>query len=243
MNDAQLLTDEAAYCSFGDTVHYVDPPKIFTRCEGSYLFDSAGVPYLDLQMWYSAVNFGYANPRLNDAAKRQLDTLPQVASQYLHPTKIELAKRIAEDAWRKCGQEGPRALQRRRLAVDRGLAQARAQRARRQKPDVRLRGRLPRAHARRLGHHLELPLSAPLRPLRRARAVRTVPVSLPWPEGDQQGGIRRAVRAAVRPPVRDRIQRRLGSEGRASASTPPSTSNRCRAPAATSSRRRTSSPG
>ena len=101
MRDAQLLADEAEYCSFGDTVHYADPPKIFARCEGSYLFDSAGVPYLDLQMWYSAVNFGYANARLNAVMKHQLDTLPQLASQYLHPTKIELAKAIAQDAQRE----------------------------------------------------------------------------------------------------------------------------------------------
>lgn len=30
INHAQLLADEAQYCSFGDTVHYVNPPKIFT---------------------------------------------------------------------------------------------------------------------------------------------------------------------------------------------------------------------
>ena len=98
INHAQLLADEARYSSFGDTVHYVDPPKIFQRGEGSYMFDGAGVPYLDLQMWYSACNFGYSNKRLNDALKDQIDTLPQVASQYLHPTKIELAKFIAQDA-------------------------------------------------------------------------------------------------------------------------------------------------
>ena len=96
MREADLLADEARYCSFGDTVHYVQPPKIFERCEGSYLFDGRGVPYLDLQMWYSAVNFGYANPRLNDVMKRQLDTLPQVASQYLHRGKIALSKTIAD---------------------------------------------------------------------------------------------------------------------------------------------------
>jgi 4-aminobutyrate aminotransferase-like enzyme len=103
---AELLADEATYCSFGDTVHYVNPPKIFEGCEGSYMFDAAGVPYLDLQMWYSAVNFGYRNPRLAEVMKRQLDTLPQVASQYLHPTKIELAKFIAQDAQRKWGRPG-----------------------------------------------------------------------------------------------------------------------------------------
>ncbi|MSQ55324.1 MAG: aminotransferase class III-fold pyridoxal phosphate-dependent enzyme [Betaproteobacteria bacterium] len=106
MRDTALLADEAKYCSFGDTVHYSEPPKIFERCEGSYLFDAAGVPYLDLQMWYSAVNFGYANARLNDALKRQIDILPQLASQYLHATKIELAKAIALDAERKWGRAG-----------------------------------------------------------------------------------------------------------------------------------------
>jgi 4-aminobutyrate aminotransferase-like enzyme len=106
MTEAELLAAEARYCSFGDTVHYADPPKFFARCEGSWLFDAAGTPFLDLQMWYSAVNFGYANPRLNNALKRQIDTLPQLASQYLHPTKVELAKRIADDAERKWGQRG-----------------------------------------------------------------------------------------------------------------------------------------
>ncbi|MDR0577736.1 MAG: aminotransferase class III-fold pyridoxal phosphate-dependent enzyme [Candidatus Accumulibacter sp.] len=106
MSEAALLADEARYCSFGDTVHYSEPPRIFDRCEGSWLFDAGGTPFLDLQMWYSAVNFGYANPRLNAALKRQIDTLPQVASQYLHPTKIELAKLIAQDAKKKWGLDG-----------------------------------------------------------------------------------------------------------------------------------------
>ncbi|WP_049623934.1 aspartate aminotransferase family protein [Frateuria defendens] len=106
IDDAQLLADEAKYSSFGDTVHYVDPPKIFRRCEGSYMFDSADVPFLDLQMWYSACNFGYANKRLNDTLKNQIDLLPQVASQYLHQTRIELAKTIALDAKAKFGLDG-----------------------------------------------------------------------------------------------------------------------------------------
>ena len=106
IDDAQLLADEAKYSSFGDTVHYVDPPKIFRSCKGSYMYDSAGVPFLDLQMWYSAVNFGYGNERLNDALKRQIDLLPQVASQYLHQTRIELAKTIAVDAKQKFGLDG-----------------------------------------------------------------------------------------------------------------------------------------
>jgi len=106
IDDAQLLRDEAQYSSFGDTVHYVDPPKIFRRCEGSWMYDTADVPFLDLQMWYSAVNFGYGNQRLNDTLKRQIDVLPQVASQYLHEGRIQLAKTIAQDVESKFGRKG-----------------------------------------------------------------------------------------------------------------------------------------
>ena len=106
LTEKELLENEAKYCSFGDTVHYIDPPKIFSRCEGSYLYDNAGTPFLDLQMWYSAVNFGYANQRLNDALKKQIDTLPQLACQYLHKEKIELATKIAQRVENTYGMKG-----------------------------------------------------------------------------------------------------------------------------------------
>ncbi|HTO85471.1 MAG TPA: aminotransferase class III-fold pyridoxal phosphate-dependent enzyme [Methylomirabilota bacterium] len=106
MDDGRLLQSEAAHCSFGDTVHYLDPPKIFSRCEGSFLYDEADVPFLDLQMWYSAVNFGYGNPRLNAALKRQVDHLPQLASQYLHREKIELASALAQRIEKTFGMTG-----------------------------------------------------------------------------------------------------------------------------------------
>ena len=105
-SDASLLALEAEYCSHGDTVHYTNPAKIFTGCDGSFMYDSAGREFLDLQMWYSAVNFGYKNERLANAVRRQLDTLPQVASQYLHREKIELATLIARDAEAKFGKKG-----------------------------------------------------------------------------------------------------------------------------------------
>ncbi len=92
--EPELLELERKYCSWGDTVHYLDPPKCFERSEGSYLYDREGTPYLDLQMWYSAASFGYGNRRLNAALTRQLETLPQLACQYLHPEKIELAAAI-----------------------------------------------------------------------------------------------------------------------------------------------------
>ncbi|OYW27822.1 MAG: aspartate aminotransferase family protein [Caulobacter sp. 12-67-6] len=106
LDEAALRALEALYCSYGDTVHYLPDPKFFDGCEGSFMYDSQGRQFLDLQMWYSAVNFGYRNPRLNAVAHRQLDTLPQVASQYLHREKVELAAMIAQDAEKKFGRKG-----------------------------------------------------------------------------------------------------------------------------------------
>ena len=102
----ELLDLERKYCSFGDTVHYLEPPKVFVHCEGSYLYDEGGTPYLDLQMWYSAASFGYKNRRLNEALKRQLDRLPQLACQYLHAEKVEVAVRIAEYCEKRFGVKG-----------------------------------------------------------------------------------------------------------------------------------------
>ncbi len=105
-DEQELLELERKYCSWGDTVHYLDPPKFFDRCEGNYLYDREGTPYLDLQMWYSAASFGYGNKRLNNALKRQVDKLPQLACQYLHPEKVELAAAIGRLNESKFGIRG-----------------------------------------------------------------------------------------------------------------------------------------
>ena len=67
--DDNLLKLESEYCSWGDTVHYSKELNIFDSAEGVYLYDKKGTEFLDLQMWYSAVNFGYRNERLNSALK------------------------------------------------------------------------------------------------------------------------------------------------------------------------------
>ncbi|MFF0924398.1 aspartate aminotransferase family protein [Rhizobium leguminosarum] len=106
ISEDELRLLEEAYCSHGDTVHYSQRPKFFESCDGSFVYDATETPFLDLQMWYSAVNFGYRNERLNNVAHRQLDRLPQVASQYLHREKVELAAMIAKDAEQKFGTKG-----------------------------------------------------------------------------------------------------------------------------------------
>ncbi len=105
-DEQALLEKERRYCSHGDTVHYAEKPKFFARCEGSYLYDLHGTPYLDVQMWYSAVNLGYANAAVADALRAQMDTLPQLACQYLHREKIELAEMLCESVERGFGLKG-----------------------------------------------------------------------------------------------------------------------------------------
>lgn len=106
MDEKELLQKEKEYCSWGDTVHYLEPPKFFESCEGSYLYDKEGTAFLDLQMWYSAASFGYKNQRLNQALKDQIDTLPQLACQYLHKEKVLLAEKISTSVERIFGMKG-----------------------------------------------------------------------------------------------------------------------------------------
>lgn len=101
-----LLEVEKDVCSYGDTVHYAEKPQFFATCEGSYLYDGLGTPFLDLQMWYSAVNLGYANERVNNALKKQIDALPQLACQYLHKEKVQLAQKLVSSIKRNLGQTG-----------------------------------------------------------------------------------------------------------------------------------------
>src|SRR5258708_15850636 len=96
LDEKELLKLEAQYCSWGDTVHYAKELTFFSEAKGSYLYDRAGTEYLDLQMWYSAANFGYRNERINAALKQQIDKLPQLACQYLHEERVLLATKLAQ---------------------------------------------------------------------------------------------------------------------------------------------------
>ena len=106
LDDKALLELEAQYCSWGDTVHYAKELTFFTEANGSFLYDRNGTEYLDLQMWYSAANFGYRNKRLNEVLKKQIDTLPQLASQYLHEERVLLATKLSQRIERTLGVKG-----------------------------------------------------------------------------------------------------------------------------------------
>ncbi len=106
MSDAEIKSMDSEYCSYGDTVHYSENPKVFHGCEGSYMYDAKDTPYLDLQMWYASCNFGYKNKRISDAVIEQMNTLPQIAPKFIYNYKPMLAKKIADANYKRFKEKG-----------------------------------------------------------------------------------------------------------------------------------------
>src|SRR5215468_3124609 len=102
----EMLDLEAQYCSYGDTVHYVDPPKRFAASAGGFLYDDEGKSYFDLQMQYSAANLGYKNSRLNRVLKDQLQTLPQLDGKYLDEQRCLLGEKLSLLTEQRFGMKG-----------------------------------------------------------------------------------------------------------------------------------------
>ncbi|MCF6437774.1 aminotransferase class III-fold pyridoxal phosphate-dependent enzyme, partial [Pseudoalteromonas sp. MMG022] len=106
-NDLQDLHYlESEYCSQGDTVHYNKPIQFFKSAYDSYLLDYEDNLYLDFQMAYSAVNFGYRNPLYEEALNEQIKTLPQLASEYVSKEKVILSSLIGKTCQKTFGQKG-----------------------------------------------------------------------------------------------------------------------------------------
>jgi 4-aminobutyrate--pyruvate transaminase len=71
-------------------------PLVITRGQGVRVFDESGRPYIEAMagLWCTAL--GFSEPRLAEAARRQMETLP-FAHQFghkAHPPGIELAERL-----------------------------------------------------------------------------------------------------------------------------------------------------
>lgn len=105
-SDREFINIESEYCSHGDTVHYINPPKVFRYCEGSFVYDESNIPFLDVQMWHSACNFGYKNERINNAVIDQINTLPQLGAQFINKNKVLLSEKIAKANIKKFGLKG-----------------------------------------------------------------------------------------------------------------------------------------
>jgi 4-aminobutyrate aminotransferase len=63
--------------------------------EGAYIFGSDGTPYLDFH-GNSAHQIGYGHPRLVQALKRQMTTLPFVPRRFTSAVSVEFAEKLIE---------------------------------------------------------------------------------------------------------------------------------------------------
>ncbi|WP_216232124.1 aspartate aminotransferase family protein [Megasphaera cerevisiae] len=66
-------------------------PVEFVRGDGMYLYDAAGVPYLDC--YNNVVSVGHCNARVAEAVARQISTL-NTHTRYLHPAILDYAERL-----------------------------------------------------------------------------------------------------------------------------------------------------
>lgn len=105
-SDSEIKELDKQYCSYGDTVHYSDDPKVFRNCEGTFMYDSSDTPYLDLQMWYASCNLGYKNKRVSEAVIDQINTMPQIASRFLYDYKVLLSEKIVKANEKRFGEKG-----------------------------------------------------------------------------------------------------------------------------------------
>ena len=106
ITDEEIRDLDSKYCSYGDTVHYAETPKVFRDCDGVYMYDSNDTKYLDLQMWYASCNLGYKNKRIADAVIDQINTLPQIASRFLYDNKVLLSEKIGKATEERFGRKG-----------------------------------------------------------------------------------------------------------------------------------------
>ena len=81
--------------------NYHPLPVVIAEAAGAWVTDVEGKRYLDMVAAYSAVNFGHRNPRLIEAAKRQLDRVTLVSRAFEHdefgPFAAELAELVGKD--------------------------------------------------------------------------------------------------------------------------------------------------
>ncbi|MCX7821482.1 MAG: aspartate aminotransferase family protein [Brevinematales bacterium] len=65
-----------------------------------YVFDEKGKKYLDFASGIAVVNFGHANRKINNAIKKQIDSITHASNLYYNKLQIELAKKISEKSFK-----------------------------------------------------------------------------------------------------------------------------------------------
>jgi adenosylmethionine-8-amino-7-oxononanoate aminotransferase len=98
--DARFVTEESLrhiMLDYRQMAEFVKEPFVVARADGIRFWDVDGKEYLDGLAGVYVVNVGYGNPRLLEAVRRQLETLPFNPPMHgTNPRAVELAIRLAE---------------------------------------------------------------------------------------------------------------------------------------------------
>ncbi|HYN86088.1 MAG TPA: aspartate aminotransferase family protein [Pyrinomonadaceae bacterium] len=73
---------------------YYQEPLALVRGEGMYVWDDAGTRYLDCFGGVLTVSVGHANPRVNEAVIRQVQTLQHTSTLYANKPQSDLAEKL-----------------------------------------------------------------------------------------------------------------------------------------------------
>ena len=91
------MTTESALVEAGHTFlypNYRQPPFVFVRGEGSWLFDASGKRYLDLYAGIAVSTLGHAHPKLTAAIAAQAGKLLHVANYFYNEPNVRLAEKL-----------------------------------------------------------------------------------------------------------------------------------------------------
>ena len=101
-SDARFATEEYLrhiMLDYRQMTEFVKEPFLVARADGIRFWDVHGKEYLDGLAGIFVVNVGYNNPRVLDAVRRQLETLPFNPPMHgTNPRAVELASLLAEVA-------------------------------------------------------------------------------------------------------------------------------------------------
>jgi adenosylmethionine-8-amino-7-oxononanoate aminotransferase len=99
-NDARFADEDHLrhiMLDYRQMTEFVKEPFLVARADGIRFWDVHGKEYLDGLAGIFAVNVGYNNPRMLDALRRQLETLPFNPPMHgTNPRAVELANLLAE---------------------------------------------------------------------------------------------------------------------------------------------------
>lgn len=78
-------------------LYYADTcPVMLTEGRMQWVWDSTGKRYLDMWGGIVTVSAGHSHPKVNEAVRKQLDTIQHTTYLYLHPLQGEYAEAIVE---------------------------------------------------------------------------------------------------------------------------------------------------